>query len=59
MVSLITIGNVEANRLVYDRSISGRSWDGDIAEVILYSDALSDADRQTIENYLRAKWGTP
>lgn len=59
MLSLVTTGNVEANTLSYDRSIAGRSWDGDIAEVILYSDPLSDAERQTIENYLRAKWGTP
>ena len=59
MLSLITTGDVEANTLSYDRAISGRSWDGDIAEVILYSDPLSDTDRQTIENYLRAKWGTP
>lgn len=59
MVSLVTAGDVEANRLVNDRGSGGRNWDGDIAELILYSDPLTDAERLTIENYLRAKWGTP
>lgn len=31
-------------------------YSGDIAEVLIYSQALSDADRQTVENYLRNKW---
>jgi hypothetical protein len=30
---------------------------GDIAEVIMYDSALSDANRATVENYLLAKWG--
>ena len=32
-------------------------WDGDIAEILIYSSALSDANRQAVENYLMAKWG--
>ena len=31
-------------------------FSGDIAEVLIYSQALSDTDRQTVENYLRNKW---
>ena len=29
---------------------------GDIAEVLVFNTAMSDADRQTVENYLRYKW---
>ena len=29
---------------------------GDIAEIIIYDSALSDADREAVENYLLAKW---
>jgi len=59
LISIVTTGNVQANTLINDRNIAGRVWDGDIAEVILYSEALSDLDRQTIEAYLQNKWGTP
>ncbi len=31
--------------------------DGDIAEAIVYTNALGDADRVKVEAYLRAKWG--
>lgn len=30
---------------------------GDIAEIIIYDSALSDANREAVENYLIAKWG--
>lgn len=32
---------------------------GDIAEVLVYPSALSDSDRNAVEAYLKAKWGTP
>lgn len=35
----------------------GRSWEGDIAEVIIYEDTLSDFDRKGVEVYLDEKWG--
>lgn len=35
---------------------SGRVFRGDIAEVLVYSTALSDADRQQVEQYLVNKW---
>lgn len=31
-------------------------WDGDIAEIIIYDSALSDTDREAVENYLMTKW---
>ena len=36
---------------------AGRSWEGDIAEVIVYEEALSDYDRKGVEVYLDEKWG--
>jgi len=35
---------------------SGRAWVGDIAEVIVYEEALSDFDRRGVEMYLNDKW---
>ncbi|MDG1356908.1 MAG: PEP-CTERM sorting domain-containing protein [Akkermansiaceae bacterium] len=35
---------------------TGRAWTGDIAEVIVYEDALSDFDRRGVEMYLNDKW---
>jgi hypothetical protein len=34
----------------------GRTWNGDIAEVIVYSSALSNSDRASVEGYLSTKW---
>jgi len=34
-----------------------RTWDGDIAELLVFSGTLSPADRQEIEGYLAWKWG--
>ena len=32
------------------------NYNGNIAEIVLYDSALSDADRAAVENYLLAKW---
>jgi hypothetical protein len=37
----------------------GWYWGGVVAEVVVYHSLLSDAQRQSVESYLRAKWGTP
>jgi len=34
-----------------------RPLDGDIAEIVIYNQALSDRDRQRVERYLARKWG--
>lgn len=36
--------------------VAGRMWAGDIAEVLVYSNIVSAADRQLIEQYLIRKW---
>jgi hypothetical protein len=33
------------------------TFDGDIAEVIIYDNIISSGDRTTITDYLKAKWG--
>lgn len=44
----------------YDNpNFSNEGFQGDIAEVIDYNWALSDTERQQVESYLKAKWGTP
>lgn len=40
-------------------TITNAPWDGLIAEVVLYTSALGASDRQSVESYLKAKWGTP
>ncbi len=56
IVSVVTSGNVEASRLSKDRSIAARSWDGDVAEVIIYNRALSTAEEARVGNYLAEKY---
>lgn len=57
VVSLVTAGNVEASRLSRDRSIAGRSWDGDVAEVIIYDRALTANEEVLVGGYLAQKYG--
>jgi hypothetical protein len=37
----------------------GEMFSGYIAEILIYDAVLSTGDRQTVEAYLKAKWGTP
>lgn len=43
-----SIGNASANW-----------WKGLIGELVFYSSSLSTGDRQSVETYLKNKWGTP
>ncbi len=56
VISIQSTGPVEANQLARDRQFAGRSWQGEIAEVLLFNVVLSDADRQAVERYLMAKY---
>jgi hypothetical protein len=38
--------------------VTNINWDGLVAEWILYPSALSTADRQSVEDYLKTKWQT-
>jgi len=55
IVSLVTSGDLTASQITKDRNF-GRTWDGGIAEIIIYNQTLSDTDRDSVENYLYNKW---
>ena len=59
LVSLVTAGNCEASRLSRDRTVAGRSWDGDVAEVIVYDRALTANEELLIGGYLAQKYTLP
>lgn len=50
------LGNAASYRLG-SRITGGNSFDGKIAEVIVYNGVISLADRQRVEGYLAHKWG--
>ena len=56
LISLVTTGNVQANQLTQDRIYHG-SWQGDIAEILIYTRALSDTEEAAVGSYLASKYG--
>ena len=56
LVSLVMTGNVQANQLTQDRIWHG-SWKGDIAEVLIYSRALTAQEEAAVGKYLATKYG--
>jgi prepilin-type N-terminal cleavage/methylation domain-containing protein len=55
IISLVTTDNVVTQRITNDRDY-GRFWNGDYAEILLYSSALSNTDRLEVEQYLNDKY---
>jgi prepilin-type N-terminal cleavage/methylation domain-containing protein len=59
--SRLDIGRCVGNATVANSACNNTSttyFSGDIAEIIIYNTALSDDERENIENYLKMKWGT-
>ncbi len=56
VISMVATGYVSADQISKDREFKGRSWQGDIAEIILYSRALADAEREQVEKTLVEKY---
>jgi hypothetical protein len=55
VVSLVTTANVTADAFSRDR-IYGRSWRGDLAELVVYDRALTAAERKSVEDALALKY---
>ena len=62
IISLITSSGVEAERIANQdrgdgRNWEGRNWNGDYAEILLFDSVLSQAERESVEAYLKRKYG--
>jgi len=55
IVSLAASDNLVASNVTDDRDLL-RHWNGGIAEIIVYNQALSDTDIKAVEDYLYLKW---
>jgi hypothetical protein len=55
IVSLVTTANVTADAFSRDRTY-GRSWWGDLAELVVYDRALTSAERKQVEDHLAIKY---
>lgn len=47
------------NAIYVGRGATGNYHSGELAEIILYNKALSDAEKLQLDTYLKSKWGTP
>ncbi len=56
VISLVTAGNTTASSFAQDRTYSSRQWWGDLAELIIYDRPLTSGERQSVEEYLVAKY---
>ena len=52
VVALKTSGNVRANNFSNDRNIGGRCANGELAELLVFSRALTDTEMDKVQNYL-------
>jgi hypothetical protein len=57
IISLVTTANVETSMLTRDRTY--RSGGIKLGELLIYSTALTDAERISVEAYLHTKWFFP
>jgi PKD repeat protein len=57
ILSLVTTGPVTVNTLTMELGIYGRTWWGEMAEVIIYNTPLSDVEVLQVETYLAEKYG--
>lgn len=57
MACLQTSEPVPATHITMEAEAYGRTWWGEIAEVIIYSSVLSTTDIESVENYLANKYG--
>jgi len=58
LITLIPTAGVSASRICQDRKEGSRTGGKRIAELIIFTEAITDAQRDEIEQYLTAKWMT-
>ena len=57
VLSIQTTGTVPLSAISRERSgVSARGWRGDIAEILVYTEALTNEQVQEISKYLATKW---
>ena len=56
LASTATVSGSQANGYLGTALNTGQNFLGDIAELVVYNRALSDAERSQVESYLLAKW---
>lgn len=56
VISVSTTGNTSASSIVVDRLQFQRVWDGDLAELIIFSEALTPEQVIEVETYLADKY---
>jgi PKD repeat protein len=59
IVSLVTTSNVKTDNFGVDRLIGSRFWSGNLAELIIYDQALTPLQVNQIEQYLNDKYAPP
>lgn len=57
VIEVQTTGNVSFDNISEDRGLASRNFKGDIAEIIVYDNVISTADRVGLETYLSLKYG--
>lgn len=59
ITSLVTTGPLSATHLTMELNIFGRTWWGEMAEVLIYSNPLSPEEVLQVEEYLATKYSPP
>lgn len=57
VVALVTTGNARSDQVGRDRADSSRAWHGNLAELLVYSHALTSNEQTTVGAYLSNKYG--
>ena len=57
VINLNSSGNVKASTIGRDRTMTDRSFQGDISEIIIYNKPIDSATRIKIRDYLGSKYG--
>ena len=57
VISLVTTGSASADAVSRDRNIAGRSWWGDLAELVIFERELNSSEVRAVEAYLAGRYG--